>query len=229
MSTYIRPVVSKTFARPIPRRAVARWARTLSTAPSSSDNAIVNESLNVLGNITGGGIFAPDALALPPTPVAPSTRPAWQQDEPVLTIPPAEDPLLHFLASMVLQDGKRKRASRLISRVLLYIHAYTRAPPLPILRAAIFAVAPALKTKSMKRTKTKTVQMPSVLNERQRISIGLRWILKASNGKPGKTLEERLARELIAVIQETSEALKMKTEVHRAAMINRGEVPKTRS
>jgi len=49
----------------------------------------------------------------------------------------------------------------------------------------------------------------------------VRWILEASDSKPGKTLEERLAREVIAVIEGNSKALAKKMELHRFAMVNR--------
>ena len=49
----------------------------------------------------------------------------------------------------------------------------------------------------------------------------MQWILEASNTKPGKTLEERLAREIIAVLEGNSKALAKKMELHRFAMVNR--------
>lgn len=49
----------------------------------------------------------------------------------------------------------------------------------------------------------------------------MQWILEACDSKPGKTLEERLAREVIAVLEGNSKALAKKTELHRFAMVNR--------
>ena len=49
----------------------------------------------------------------------------------------------------------------------------------------------------------------------------MRWILEASDSKPGKTLEERLAREVIAILEGNSKALAKKMELHRVAMVNR--------
>lgn len=59
------------------------------------------------------------------------------------------------------------------------------------------------------------------LNEKQRTRFGVEWILKASEKKAGKSLEVRLAKEMVSVIQGSSEALKKKEEVHKAAMLNR--------
>lgn len=102
----------------------------------------------------------------------------------------------------------------------MHIHGYTRAQPLPILREAIIAASPAVRVVMHKRG-AKSIPKPMALNEKQRIRYGVEWILNASEKKAGKSLEVRLAKEMVAVVQGTSEALKKKEEVHRFAMLNR--------
>jgi len=173
---------------------------------SANDQAIMSEAYGALGLSTTG--------ATPPA--TPSTSiPS------VMNIPPAEDPLLHYFTSSILQHGHRAKAARLTSQTLLHIHAFTRAPPLPILRQAVFDAAPAVRT-LMHRQGGKTVAKPVALGEKQRTRFAVQAILKASESKPGRTVAERLARELIAVVQGDSEALKKKVEIHRFAMVNRG-------
>lgn len=75
------------------------------------------------------------------------------------------------------------------------------------------------------RIGAKAVVKPVALGEKQRIWYAVKWILDTVTRKAtsnGKTLEERLAREMIAIIQGTSEVLKKKEGVHRQAMANRG-------
>jgi hypothetical protein len=71
------------------------------------------------------------------------------------------------------------------------------------------------------RHSTKNIPKPVALGERQRMKFAVRWILDASYKKMGKKIEERLAREMVAVVQGDSEALKKKEEVHKFAMVNR--------
>lgn len=59
------------------------------------------------------------------------------------------------------------------------------------------------------------------LGEKQRTKYGVRWILEASQKKMGKTVEERLAREMVSVVRGDSEALRKKEEIHKFAMVNR--------
>ena len=139
---------------------------------------------------------------------------------PVLNIPPAEDPLLHYLTSSIMKHGRRARAARVTSRTLLHLHSFTRSEPLPLLREAILAASPAVKCLSH-RHGGKNILKPIALGEKQRTRFAVQWILQASDTKPGKTLEERLAREVIAILEGNSKALAKKLEIHRSAMINR--------
>ena len=139
---------------------------------------------------------------------------------PVLNIPPAEDPLLHYLTSSIMKHGRRSKAARVTSRALLHLHSFTRSEPMPLLREAILAASPAVKCLTH-RHGAKNVHKPVALGEKQRTRFAVQWILEASNSKPGKTLEERLAREIIAVLEGNSKALAKKMELHRFAMVNR--------
>ncbi|KAG2113650.1 hypothetical protein BD769DRAFT_1391622 [Suillus cothurnatus] len=101
--------------------------------------------------------------------------------------PLASDPLLHFLASSLLNHGKRARVDRIVFCALLYIHALTPAPPLPILRHALVTASPA-----------------------------------DNKNKSGKTVEERPARDIIAVVHGYSKTITDKEQTHKRAMVNRG-------
>lgn len=154
------------------------------------------------------------------TSAASQSAPFGQVQEPYIAIPPAEDPLLRYLASHLTKHGHRARGSRQASRVLLHLHAFTRAPPLPIFREALMAAAPAVRTISTKRG-SKQVFCPVPISEKRRIWYAVNWVLEASKARNGQTVEERIARELIAVLQGESSVLRKKEEVHKFAMVNR--------
>jgi small subunit ribosomal protein S7 len=136
-------------------------------------------------------------------------------------IPPEHDPLLHLLTTSIMKNGRYSKASKITSDTLLYIHTYTRAPALPILRAAILMASPAVRNVRY-RQGTKSLVRPYPLNERQRTKKGIDWLLKEVEGKmSGRTLQERLAKEVIAIVRGDSPVLKLKEETHRLAMVNR--------
>src|ERR1700722_8833323 len=131
-----------------------------------------------------------------------------------------EDPLLRYLASALVRDGKRAQANRITARTLLHINTLTRSPPLPIFRQSLELVAPAVRCMLHKRG-TKHIAIPVALSEKQRMKFAVKWILDASREKAGKKLEVRLAKEMVAIVQGDSKALEKNKEVHKFAMVNR--------
>lgn len=80
--------------------------------------------------------------------------------------------------------------------------------------------APAVRVVSFKYG-TKVMMTPQPLTEKQRVRAGLKAIIAASESRPGKSLEVRLAREMIAVVQGESRSLGEKERLHKLAMVNR--------
>ncbi|KAH7914255.1 ribosomal protein S7 domain-containing protein [Hygrophoropsis aurantiaca] len=190
-------------------------------ANTATDSAeIIDSLLGASSNGSSIDLFDHVAKSLTPAPKPSVKRDSSQED---MLIPPASDPLLDYLTSALQHHGHRAKASRTVSRTLLHIHALTRAPPLPIVREAILAAAPAVRCMSQK-SGSKNIPKPIALSEKQRIRFSVKAILSASEGKSGKAVEERLARELIAVVQGRSSALEAKEKIHRFAMVNRGNL-----
>jgi small subunit ribosomal protein S7 len=150
------------------------------------------------------------------TPNVPLPKRVQQQPE----VPPAEDPLLRYLASAIVRRGKRAMANRIVSRTLSNVYALTHRPPVPLLREALFKLAPAVRCTSQ-RHGSKNIVIPIAVGEKQRMKFAVQWLLKASYNSSGKKLEQRLAKEMVAVIQGTSKALEKKKEVHMLAVANR--------
>jgi hypothetical protein len=109
--------------------------------------------------------------------------------------------------------------------MLLHIHALTRAPPLPIVRQAILDAAPAVRT-LMHKHGGKVIGKPVALSEKQRTRYAIQAILAEIASHQG-TLEEKLAKEMIAVLRGTSNVVRKKLEqIHQVAMVNRYVVVK---
>ncbi|KAI0371386.1 ribosomal protein S7 [Pilatotrama ljubarskyi] len=143
--------------------------------------------------------------------------------QPVIHIPPAEDPLLALFTNFLMFNGQRQRAAKMTSKMLLHIHAFTKAPPMPILRQAVMTAAPLLRCRQFKRA-AKQFVFPMPLNERQRARQAIKWIWEASHSRGGKQMAERLAREVIAVVKGESPVLKQKSDRHQLAVLHRGNV-----
>ncbi|CAA7260979.1 unnamed protein product [Cyclocybe aegerita] len=204
----------QTTRRALPRLA-PRHARTLVTEEATKKEAMATLDMR-----------APTSQP----PAAPLPTPKVDLDTMHHHIPPAQLPLLQLITTMLMRHGLYAQAAKTTSNMLLHIHAMTRQPPMPLVERAILMASPAVRCRKLKKGGGKTVFMPQALNERQRTRIGLKWIVEAvrAPGRQGNTLAERMAREIVAILNGTSGVLKLKEEMHKVAMVNRGGLPQSR-
>ncbi|TFK24668.1 ribosomal protein S7 [Coprinopsis marcescibilis] len=195
--------------------------RSMSTTttgfPQSQSDPLLREAVSLLHNPIQQSPRIPKAPATP--------EPSKPISAPVYEIPPDKDPVLQFLTTSVMKHGRYQRAQKIISEMLLHIHAFTRTPPLPIVHEAIRRASPAVRVKFSK-VGARSITRPVALSERQRTAQGIRWILEASKNKPGIHMQLRLAKEMISVVKGDSSALEKKSALHRAAMLARGTLSK---
>lgn len=137
-----------------------------------------------------------------------------------IALPPASDPLLSYFTNIMMRQGKRHQAARQVAEMLNSIHVLTHSPPLPILREAVERVSPEVKVVSQKQ-RNKNIMTPRPLSAKQRTGQAIRWILTISQKRHERILEHRLAKEIVAIINDSSEVLKKKDEVHKLALANR--------
>ncbi|KAH8823337.1 ribosomal protein S7 domain-containing protein [Flagelloscypha sp. PMI_526] len=149
--------------------------------------------------------------------------------DPVYVVPPLQDPTLHLLSSLLMRHGKRAASDRRVSSMLLQIASMSRSSPLDIVKTALAKVAPVCRVLSHKSPAGKVVAKPTPLSDKQSRRKAFMWILKASEKQNGVNVEDRLAREFLAVIRGDSAAIAERQKVHEYAMINRANVAKTRT
>ena len=229
MLSIARRAVSSCSARTLSAsRTAACASRSLSSTARRSDKER-DEALNVFSEgsssssavapVDKSGSLATEIFAKDVGGIT-AAELATKDNHTVFTIPPERDPILHFFATSIMKHGRYSAASRTVTDALLHIHTLTRSPPIPILREAVERVSPAVRVATTKQGARQIVR-PVPLNERQRVGKGIRWILDASRGKPGRTLAERVAKEVVAVVKGESGALNQKEQAHKAAMVAR--------
>ncbi|TIA90151.1 hypothetical protein E3P99_01667 [Wallemia hederae] len=106
-----------------------------------------------------------------------------------------------------MKDGKKARAQK----------------PVSLLRNAIAMAAPSFRLSSSKRN-NKVLHTPLALDERQRIRYAFNALVKASDKRSEKLLHQRLAREVLAILEQQSDVLKRKEEIHKSGAINRANL-----
>ncbi|ORZ31921.1 ribosomal protein S7 domain-containing protein [Catenaria anguillulae PL171] len=142
------------------------------------------------------------------------------------------DALLAQATNLIMRDGKKAQAHRMLTDSLDHVRAMAAKPgstlpqgmdPPAMFAEAVARAAPLLETKAFKRG-TKVLQIPKALDERQRNRRAIVWMLEAAKKRHEKEFAKRLANEIVAVLEGTSEAIKRKDALYKLALANRVNV-----
>jgi small subunit ribosomal protein S7 len=124
------------------------------------------------------------------------------------------------LINRIMKGGKKSTAQRIMYDALDIIEERTKKPPLETLEQAISNITPVLEVKP-RRVGGSTYQIPMEVPRHRQTSLTLRWLLNAARSRPGKSMAEKLAGELLDASRKTGTAFKKKEDTHRMAEANR--------
>lgn len=131
----------------------------------------------------------------------------------------ANDLVGHFIG-MIMWDGKKSTAERIIYDAFDIIHERTKKGGLNVFEQAIKNVSPLLELKS-RRVGGANFQVPIPVSGDRRQTLAMRWIREACRNKKGKRMAEKLADELLDAANKTGMAMKKREDVHRMADANK--------
>ena len=132
-----------------------------------------------------------------------------------------QSPLVTKFISTVMSDGKRSTAARILYKSFDIIKEKTNDDPLKVFKKAIDNVKPSLEVKS-RRVGGSNYQVPVEVNPNRRLSLAMRWLVGYSRTRAdGKTIEERLANELLDASNLRGGAVKKREDTHRMAEANK--------
>ena len=123
--------------------------------------------------------------------------------------------------STVMRGGKRSTAEGILYKSFDIIKEKTGDDPLKVFKKAIDNVKPSLEVKS-RRVGGSNYQVPVEVNPNRRLSLSIRWLVGyASERGDGKTMQEKLANELLDAANLRGGAVKKREDTHRMAEANR--------
>ncbi len=128
--------------------------------------------------------------------------------------------MLARMISLVMKDGKRSTARRVVYDAMDIISDRAGGDPLDAVEQAIRNASPMIEVKP-RRVGGSTYQVPVEVTPARRTSLALRWLLDAAKGRPGKSFSQRLADELMDAARNTGNAIKKREDVHRMAEANK--------
>ena len=132
-----------------------------------------------------------------------------------------QSPLVTKFINRVMSDGKRSTAERILYKSFDIIKEKTGDDPLKVFKKAIDNVKPSLEVKS-RRVGGSNYQVPVEVNPNRRLSLSIRWLVGYARARgDGKTMQEKLANELLDAANLRGGAVKKREDTHRMAEANK--------
>ena len=125
-----------------------------------------------------------------------------------------------YFTNIVMRDGKKSTAERIVYDAFGIIESKTRNDPLAMFRRALENVRPRVEVKS-RRVGGATYQVPIEVRPERATSLAMRWLVLYARSRGGRSMEEKLADELIDAANERGEAVKKREDTHRMAEANK--------
>ncbi len=138
----------------------------------------------------------------------------------VLADPIYNNKVVTKLINNIMLDGKKGVAQRIVYGAFERIAAQTEKDALEVFNDAMNNVMPVLEVKA-RRIGGATYQVPIDVRPDRRQALALRWITTFSRKRGERTMEERLANELLDAANNTGASVKKKEEMHRMAEANK--------
>jgi len=121
----------------------------------------------------------------------------------------------------IMKEGKRSTAERILYQSFDIIKERSGDDPLKVFKKAVDNVKPALEVKS-RRVGGSNYQVPIEVNPNRRLSLSIRWLVSYARSRgDGKTMQEKLANELLDAANLRGGAVKKREDTHRMAEANK--------
>jgi len=124
------------------------------------------------------------------------------------------------LINNIMLDGKKGVAQKIVYGAFARIEEKEGKPALEVFETALNNVMPTLEVKA-RRIGGATYQVPIEVRPERRQALGLRWLTNFSRARSEKTMEERLANEIMDAANNTGASVKRKEDMHKMADANK--------
>ncbi len=124
-----------------------------------------------------------------------------------------------FIAS-VMKCGKKSTAEGIFYGAMKQIETKTQDDPLKTFKKALENVKPVLEVKS-RRVGGSTYQVPVEVKPNRRMSLAIRWIINYSQARGEKTMQDKLAGELLDAANNRGNSVKKREDTHKMAEANK--------
>jgi len=138
----------------------------------------------------------------------------------VLPDPVYRSKVLTKLINQVMLDGKKSLSETVVYGALDIIKEKTGKNPLEVFEAAMKNIMPVLEVKA-RRVGGANYQVPIEVRHERKQTLAIRWLTKYSRDRAGRTMEEKLAGEIMDAAAGTGASAKKREDTHKMAEANK--------
>ncbi|MGE4342150.1 MAG: 30S ribosomal protein S7 [Bacilli bacterium] len=138
----------------------------------------------------------------------------------VLPDPIYNSKLVTRLINKIMFDGKRGVSQTILYNAFKRIETKTGQPAMDVFATAISNIMPEVELK-VRRVGGQNYQVPTEVTPERKTTLGLRWLVNYSRLRNEKTMEERLAGEIIDAANGTGASVKKREDTHKMAEANK--------
>ncbi|MCR4934183.1 MAG: 30S ribosomal protein S7 [Lachnospiraceae bacterium] len=142
------------------------------------------------------------------------------QKRDVLADPLYNDKIVTKLINNIMLDGKKSTAQKIVYGAFAIVEEKSGKAALDTFQEAMNNMMPLLEVKA-RRIGGATYQVPIEVKPERRQALALRWLTMFSRKRGEKTMEERLANEILDAANNTGSAVKRKEDMHKMAEANK--------
>ena len=138
----------------------------------------------------------------------------------VLPDPKFHNKTLAKFINHVMVSGKKSVAEKIVYGALDKVLERSSKDPLEQFEKALESISPMVEVKS-RRVGGATYQVPVEVRPSRRTALAMRWLVEAARKRGEKSMELRLAGELLDAAENKGAAVKKREDVHRMAEANK--------
>ena len=138
----------------------------------------------------------------------------------VLPDPIYNSKLVTRLINKMMVDGKRGTSQKILYGAFELVQERSGQNPLEVFEAALNNVMPVLEVRA-RRVGGSNYQVPVEVRPERRTTLGLRYLVNYSRLRGEKTMEERLANEILDASNNTGASVKKREDMHKMAEANK--------
>jgi small subunit ribosomal protein S7 len=138
----------------------------------------------------------------------------------VLPDPIYQSKLVTRIVNTIMEDGKKGTAQSILYGAFNRVKEQTGREPIDVFNEALNNIMPIIEVRS-RRIGGQNYQVPTEVRPVRKTALGLRWLINYARLRNDKTMEEKLAKEIIDASQGQGAAVKKREDVHRMAEANK--------